>query len=640
MGSTRVSMNKKYFLILLFIIALVLRIAFVPNPGFEADVSFWKGWGLAAADKGAVWSMLNTNNNYPTPFSYQLGLMTIIYRFLGGNPWDFNDYWSNTNVKFLIASKLWPIVADFAIAGLLLFIGKRRKQLGFVQAENDNWNFRKYIPKGLQFIFREEHLFPFLAIAYLFNPVVIMDGAWWGQVDSVGVVLFLCAIVTLLHKKPFWAGVIFMFSMMTKLQNMIYGPLLFAFMWQIFGFTGLLTGVAGAITGFFGFNIEFLLSHNMNRVIGSLVNNYDYFPWMSLHAYNPWWIMAKGEGMKMSDKFLTIGVTTAQKLGTALFSGSYLLALLTIIQNTIISMFFPAKRKKLQLEEGTITPDSIYSLFLGLSIVNAAFFLFQTQSHDRYAFPLSVFLLLIVPFLSNKRKCIFLLAYGIWAVLYFFNLHSAFAVNYPLDVWPWLTKFATPGPTMTVAAIFTVTFVVFLFFFAKRIATLPFLASSFLVVGMIAMGNFSYALGKPMLLSNMSPIARFQGFGQMQKDMPVNSGNGPKSWTFLSDQYAFFRHGIGTHAISEIRYDIGGRFRKFTTDYGVDTEAGTGASVTFEIWGDGKMLFASDKMGRFDMPKYTEVDVTGVKLLILIIRDGGDGNRDDHADWLNPILYP
>src|SRR5437870_3570116 len=112
--------NWNWPLIILFAFALFIRFAFIPNPGFEADVAFWKGWGLAAADKGAVWSMLNTNNNYPTPFSYTLGLMTTVYRILGGNPYHFNEYWSNNNTRFLIAAKLPAIFADFGIAYLFL----------------------------------------------------------------------------------------------------------------------------------------------------------------------------------------------------------------------------------------------------------------------------------------------------------------------------------------------------------------------------------------------------------------------------------------------------------------------------------------------------------------------------------------
>ena len=121
--------------------------------------------------------------------------------------------------------------------------------------------------------------------------------------------------------------------------------------------------------------------------------------------------------------------------------------------------------------------------------------------------------------------------------------------------------------------------------------------------------------------------------------MPTNASLGFKNWAYLSVQYAFYRHGIGTHANSSETYDIGGHFRTFSFDYGVDTEAGPKGSVTFEVYGDDKKLFASEKIGRYDHPRHADVNVSGVKTLKLVVTDAGDGNTDDHADWLNPKLY-
>ena len=86
-------------------------------------------------------------------------------------------------------------------------------------------------------------------------------------------------------------------------------------------------------------------------------------------------------------------------------------------------------------------------------------------------------------------------------------------------------------------------------------------------------------------------------------------------------------------------YDISGFFKTFSFDYGVDTEAGPKGSVTFEVWGDGKKLFASKEIGRYDMPRHAEVNISGVRMLELVVTDAGDGITDDHADWLNPKLY-
>jgi len=611
-------MNKKTLLIIVFAFAVLIRLYFIPNPGFEADVAFWKGWGLAAADKGAVWSMLNTNNNYPTPFSYTLGAMTTLYRIIGGNPHDVNDYWSSTNIRFLFASKLPPILADFGIAVIILFIGKNRKKFNLPGSSGG------YI---------------LLATFYLLNPVSIMDGSWWGQVDSLGVVYFLLAFVALLYKKPFLAGVVFMLAMMTKLQNMIYGPIFFVYIWSEFGMMGMLKALAGAVTGFLGLNIEFFLSKNMGRVLNSLVDNYDYFPYMSLHAYNPWWIVSGGDGMNMSDKFLSVGVLTAKSVGTIIFAACYLLAILQLISSNLEKILFSYKRKfKEESVRDYLSPQSIFHFFLGLTIINLGFFLFQTQSHERYAFPVIVFGLFLVPFLTKARQKIFLIGYAIWSIVYFLNLHAAFGANYPDDVFQWLLWMVSPRPTMLIAFVLTAGFIAFIIFFVKELSTLLISVSVGFVVGLIVLGNMGYLYGKPIYLSSMTPIISRQGYGSRQKDMPVNSSFGPKSWTWMSTQYAFFRKGIGTHANSEITYDIGGKFREIQTDYGIDTTAGTQASAIFEIWGDGKQLFTSSKMGRFDMPKHVRVNISGVKMLTLKTLDTGDSNRDDHTDWLNTKL--
>lgn len=629
-------MRKKLPFIILFALALLIRLAFIPNPGFEADVAFWKGWGLASADKGVVWSMLNTNNNYPTPFAYTLGGMVTLYRFLGGNPHDFENYWSNDNTRFLFASKLPSIIADVAIAILIIYIGNNPQKFGFPQQTSS----RK---KSIFTLFdvSSKKLFFILAVLYLLNPISIMDGAWWGQVDSLGVIFFLLSFVAVARKKLILAGFIFMLAMMTKLQNMIYGPLLFTFIWQQYGFSSLLLALIGAVTGFIGLNIEFFFSNNRSRIVASLIDNYDYFPYMSLHAYNMWWIFAKGDGMGVSDKLLTLGIINAQRLGVMLFSASYLLAVTSIIFPSIATMFLRIKNTITQISSDSfLDVSNTFRFFIGLCIVNAGFFLLLTQSHERYAFPLFVFLLFLIPFLEGKKRTLFILAYITLSILYFYNLHTAFAVNYPANTFQFLQGFfLTPFPTMTVSFIFMTSFIIFLISFRKTITIIPFLLSGFFLIVLIVSANLSYLRKKPIPLSSFTPWYSTQQFGKRVKDMPVNGGYDPKSWTWLSTQYVFYRKGIGTHANSELRFNLEGKFDQFSTDFGIDTTAGTGASAIFEIWGDNKQLFKSEKMGRFDLPKHAKVSVVGVKTLTLITQDAGDSNRDDHTNWLNPKLY-
>lgn len=611
------------------VVAGLIRMFFITNPGFEADVAFWKSWGLAPLDHGVVWSMHNTNNNYPTPFAYVLRTLVWIYS-LFADPHNYYEFWQNTNVLFLVIAKLPSIISDFLIFGIFYWIGRHAKKLGFPA-----------LSVGFYLM---------LGSFYLLNPISIIDGAWWGQVDSVGVLIFLFSFMALLYKKPFLAGFIYITAMMTKLQNMIYGPLYFLFIWQMLGYRGLMRAVAGVFVGFFGLNIEFFLARDMNRVFQSLTENYDYFPLMSLNAYNPWWIVSAGEGMKMSDKLLAIGVMNAKKVGLAMFSTTYLFAVLHLITPTLRVMWQRSSSwtKKIHTQASKMIGDSVTHayenpylgrFFISLCVVASGFFLFQTESHDRYAFPLSVFLLLVAPFLPGRERKLWLAGYWVWSILYFFNLHSALASFYAKNAIPLLTALITPTTTIATAVLLTGMFFLFLAFLWNQFHwSTPVIALTFLGT-MLLLGNASYLMGKPIYLSSLAPFYRIQDWGRSVEDKAGSSGRTIEEWHRLSVQYYFYDKGIGTHANSTIRYDIGGLFSRLTTDIGVDTQGGPQGDVAFQVWGDGKMLFASEPIGRYEKPRHASVDVTGVKTLELIVTDADGNNTDDHADWLNTKLW-
>ena len=55
-----------------------------------------------------------------------------------------------------------------------------------------------------------------------------------------------------------------------------------------------------------------------------------------------------------------------------------------------------------------------------------------------------------------------------------------------------------------------------------------------------------------------------------------------------------FRHGVGTHAMSEMHIDLHGAAEQFVSMVGVDDEAKTG-TVSFEVWVDGKKAAESGR---------------------------------------------
>ncbi|MCW3062431.1 MAG: glycosyl hydrolase family 35 [Capsulimonas sp.] len=117
-----------------------------------------------------------------------------------------------------------------------------------------------------------------------------------------------------------------------------------------------------------------------------------------------------------------------------------------------------------------------------------------------------------------------------------------------------------------------------------------------------------------------------QGWGSPQVDKSV--GGGP-----LSIGGRKFAHGVGSHAAGEFALDLHGSARRFSAWVGVDDDAQSPGSVTFQVLGDGKVLWESGVMRAGAPAKEAGVDLRGVQRLTLRVEDAGDGNGMDHADW-------
>lgn len=94
-----------------------------------------------------------------------------------------------------------------------------------------------------------------------------------------------------------------------------------------------------------------------------------------------------------------------------------------------------------------------------------------------------------------------------------------------------------------------------------------------------------------------------------------------------------FASGVGTHANSKLRVDLGGRAKRFTAQVGVNDTASAQGSVDFIVSGNNKELWRSGVMKAGQPAKSVDVNLTGIKILTLRASDGGDGEGNDHADW-------
>ena len=101
-----------------------------------------------------------------------------------------------------------------------------------------------------------------------------------------------------------------------------------------------------------------------------------------------------------------------------------------------------------------------------------------------------------------------------------------------------------------------------------------------------------------------------------------------------------FADGIGSFAQSLLEYPLNGQFQRFTAKVGVDAATEGKGSVRFEVHADGKKVWTSALLSGLDAPVEVDLPVEGVNRLRLILSDGGDGNKFDAGDWLEPVLHP
>lgn len=115
------------------------------------------------------------------------------------------------------------------------------------------------------------------------------------------------------------------------------------------------------------------------------------------------------------------------------------------------------------------------------------------------------------------------------------------------------------------------------------------------------------------------------GYGNARADRSIDG----KPLTLQGKVYK----GVGTHADSKMIVSLDGKAKRFSALVGVDDEASKNGSVIFKITADGKEVYTSPLMRQGNKPSKVDIDLRGVKTLILEALSGGDGINNDHADW-------
>jgi alpha-galactosidase len=148
-----------------------------------------------------------------------------------------------------------------------------------------------------------------------------------------------------------------------------------------------------------------------------------------------------------------------------------------------------------------------------------------------------------------------------------------------------------------------------------------------IIVATLLAGLTAAPAAETVWLSTLDLGKVAQGYGSAQADKSVTSKP-------LSVGGQKFERGVGSHASSALWIDLGGGTDRFQAAVGVDDAANNpAASVTFKVLGDGRKLWESGVMRLGQPAQAIDLDVKGLKTLVLLVGDAGDGISFDHADW-------
>jgi alpha-galactosidase len=100
-----------------------------------------------------------------------------------------------------------------------------------------------------------------------------------------------------------------------------------------------------------------------------------------------------------------------------------------------------------------------------------------------------------------------------------------------------------------------------------------------------------------------------------------------------------YRTGIGALADSRLEVRANGDFTTFAASVGVDDSSrGKEAAVTFEVYGDGRLLAKSPVTGFNQPTRDLTADVRGIKIIELVARQLGADTGPVVVAWGNAAL--
>ncbi len=247
--------------------------------------------------------------------------------------------------------------------------------------------------------------------SFVFNPAVIFDSAYYGQLDAVHSLLVVAAVVIIGDGFPGWGWLVMGLAMLTKPQTYVVAPLLVLITARRFGWRGLVRGGLASVVGALLVAFPFLRYGTFGSFARYMVSITQVHPVVGANADNFWWWMTWGRAAHIFD------TTPVPALATLGLSISYRTAGIVLVLGVLLFVWYTAWRRP--------HPPALYE-WAALSAL--VFFVLSTEMHENYMY-LALPLLALVHY-TDRRLTIL---YALLSATFVANM----ALHYPAIV-AWL----------------------------------------------------------------------------------------------------------------------------------------------------------------------------------------------------------
>ncbi|MEX1073179.1 MAG: NPCBM/NEW2 domain-containing protein [Chloroflexota bacterium] len=139
-------------------------------------------------------------------------------------------------------------------------------------------------------------------------------------------------------------------------------------------------------------------------------------------------------------------------------------------------------------------------------------------------------------------------------------------------------------------------------------------------------------------LSSLNPTSAVNGWGPYERDRS-NGGQGASDGRPITLAGVVYARGLGTHALSDLRYTMPSGSCSFLSAIGIDDESGSAGSVTFQVLADATSLYLSPVLTGSSATLNLNLAIpAGTTQLRLVVGNGNGSLTSDHADWADARL--